>query len=457
VGQVEWLGSEIFKAVLTFDNGLTYTSRSDYKDCDGILLQLQVDESEAATSGNPVGIMTPNYCNLTIWDLQNRLIPTNTNSPYYGYMRNGVFVELYISIDGGNTWLDYGKYYTENWSVVIENGGAKAASITCTDKLAFIGNREIPKLSAYSGVDVVDLLKEIFSAIGVSTDEYNIDPSLEDKVSMLVSITKGDLLRDVLNTIAQALLARITIDRSGVIQVKPAFPNIDDYGELNSLRLQNMQIEHNQLSVYNRVTLSYNEVDNNQPSSIIYQQNNVRLNPGENRLDNISIQQNILSIDGVYIDLDATAESYIDQIGVLDYSASQNGINITVVSNLTEPVYVSVTVEGRIAGLTNSFVESEVKDTDVKVSNTLAIESFVIQDRNVAQTYVNEVAKYLGNMQQEVVVSGALSPLITTGVYITINTGEPSFDGRYLVTKFSMSIAFSRVNVTLTMVKMRGA
>lgn len=83
-----WNNSEIFKVVLEFDNGAKYTAVSD-NDQNNILESFNITETAAELSGNPVGIMAPNYANFNIIDKNNLLLTTNTSSPYYGYMRNG--------------------------------------------------------------------------------------------------------------------------------------------------------------------------------------------------------------------------------------------------------------------------------------------------------------------------------------------------------------------------------
>lgn len=450
-----WQGVYLYKCVLTFDNGQVFEVVSGDNASGAKIKGFHVDEKTAVTSGNPVGIMSPNSCNVVIFDPEYRLIPTNVNSPYYGYMRNGVKVNLYISYDFGETWEPLGEYFTEGWRVRKVNGGFEAAELTCTDKLTYIGNKDIPKLSAYAGVDVKGLLREIFLAVGLTESEFYIDPSLD--LTMIYAITKGNKLREVLNTIAQSLIARVTVGRDGVVRVIPAFPSMEVVGVLGPTFLESLTVSHNQLAVYNKVKLSYNKVDN-RPSEVLLSLNNVLINPGVNDFSNLQTSQNILSIDGVYIEFEGNSTDFDkDRVEYIDYKASQRGIDIEIKSNATEPFYCDLTVEGRTTGVTDAYVEKDVPGTDTKIGNTLSLESYVIQDESTAKSYVDKVVDYLYKMEQEVTISGLLSPKLEPSKYIQVETNNHITDGNYLITQFRLSLDEVSYSVSATLIKIRGS
>ena len=449
----EWNNQEIYKAVLRFDNGQEYTALSNNEE-DNVLVTMNLNESEALTSGNPLGVMSPNRCNIVIYDSENHLVATNTTSPYHGFIRNGVKVTLTMSSDEGSTWNPLGVYYTESFRSVRGNGSYEAVSVTCSDRLEYIGNMEIPRLSAYAGVNVVDLLKELFKAIKLTTSDYYIDPTLS--LNMIYSITKGDKLRDVLNSIAQGLVARITTDRSGRIMVVPAFPSVVVSGTLDDKDIESLTISHNKLSLYNKVRVTYNRVDN-KPSEILYEESNVRVNPGLNKYENLEISKNIISVDGVYLLTTASEASFMDKVRSPNYLASQGGVDVDVFSEMDKSFFAQLVVEGRTTGTTTAFVETVVKETDAKVANTLQLESYVIQDRDTALAYVNKVADYLYNMEQEIVISGTLTPYLYPSLYINIVSEEnPILTGLYLVTQTSINTGES-YSTSTTLVKLRGA
>lgn len=450
---IGWEGLYLYKCELKFDNGQTFVVDMSKLDSGATIKSLRVNENTAVTSGNPVGVMSPNSCNIVIFDSQYRLIPTNSSSPFYGYMRNGVRVNLFISEDLGKTWKPYGEYYTEGWKVRRVDGGYEAVDLSCTDKLSYIGNKDIPKLSAYAGVNVKDLLREIFLSIGLTENEFYIDPSLS--LNMIYAITKGSKLREVLNTIAQSLIARITVGRNGVVRVIPAFPQMDIVGILNPIGVESLNIAHNQLAVYNKVKLTYNKVDD-RPSEVLLTLNNVKINKGLNVLNNLQVSKNILSVDGVYIEFYGNNDDLnIDRVEYINYNASQRGIDIEIYSNIDKPFYCKLVVEGRSTGLTDAYVEKDIADTDPKVGNVLSLESYVIQDEDVARDYVNKVADYLYKMEQEITITGLINPLLEPGKYIRIEYGDIASDGNYLITQFGINVNES-YSANATLIKVRG-
>lgn len=445
-----WTNNEVYKLVIEFDNGGTYTALSD-NDSNSVLNSLDITESSAITSGNPTGILEPNYANFKIIDFSDTLLSTNQVSPYFGYMRNGVKCSLYVSYDGGE-FEPFGVYYTEDWQSEKSNGGYSEVSLSCVDNLEYIGNKELPPLPAYSGVNVIDMVKNIFKGIGLSEADYHIDETLS--LTMIYAVTKSTTVREALNSISQALIARIYTDRAGIIQVVPAIPTKEVKYKVEDLYIESFNVQHNRISQYNKVKLLYNKIDN-RPADTILELNNIHIIPGLNELKNLQINSNILSIDGVFITTEADEVSNLDKIEYIDYTAYQGGIDIAIFSNKTEGFYGNLEVIGRITGITDAFVESEIKGTDAKIANTLTLENPVIQDVGVAQTYVNNVAAYLSSMSQQVVFGGALCSMLGVQDYIEILSEDSTVAGTYLITQVNI-VDGEAYGLTATAVKIKG-
>jgi len=452
---------EQFRVKLTFDNGQIYeASTTNTEELDNIIINLKIQENEAYTAGTPMGIIDPNSCSIDIMDFSLNLLPTNTTSPYFGFMRNGVKVELFVSYDEGTSWEELGVYYTDGWQATKENGGFGLVTLSCTDGLSYIGNKEIPQLSAKISTDVVELLKDIFAKIGLTEEQYYIDPSLS--LRMVFSIARGEKVRDVLNTIAQALVARITSNRAGVIEVRPAFPTdktpkykITTDGDF----LENISLELNPDTVYNKVKLNYNQVDN-QPSELLLQLTNVELKGGKNSLKNyfrnLEISQNIISIDNIRVSFAPDTDYTSGSIGYVEYTASQGSIDIQINSTFPRSVYVNIEVYGQPAGSAESSVERDLIGTDQKVGNTLSIESYIIQDETVADAYIDKVVNYLYDMGQRYTANGLISTKLNTGDYLFIESDDINLNGNYLVTQIHIDIGEATYSVNLGLVKLRG-
>lgn len=434
------------KCVLTFDNGKTYecvTSNSN----DHVLQTARINENEGITSGNPLGIMSSNTANISILDSSGDLVLTNASSPYAGYMRNGVKM-VFTLINNDGTTEPFGVFYTDDWDTRRANGGYDTTNLNGKDFLDYIGNMEIPELNAFSSVEISSLLVAIFEGLGLTSEEYFIDPTLNLKLTF--SVTKGAKVRDTLNSIANALIARIVIDRAGVIRVKPAFPEIPD--ELDTLKSQfvlDTTIAHNPDSQYNRVRLDYVAVGIRE-SETLATLNNYTVTPGENVIDSIEIPSNTQGIDGVYLDYGVTSENYENMIDSIEYTGYQGGVSIVFNSLASEEFNADIVVSGRTSGATKQSIYADVNTSNpIKVANLLILTSDYIQSKSIAKQYINSVAEYLRKISATIRFNSLFAPSIRTGTYVNIENTIETLTGTYYISgiSFNFGEAYS-VNVT---------
>ena len=174
MSSIAMIDGQQLKCKLTFDNGKVYECSTTNTD-DKVLQTARINESEGITSGNPLGIMSSNSVNLSILDSAGVLVLTNASSPYAGYMRNGVKIELtLINKDGSES--PFGTYYTDDWDTKMSNGGYDTTNLNGKDYLDYIGNMEIPELDAFASVEISELLVAIFEGLGLKSDQYYINP-----------------------------------------------------------------------------------------------------------------------------------------------------------------------------------------------------------------------------------------------------------------------------------------
>lgn len=449
-------GNELYRVLLTFDNEEEYESfsRPTPSTPRRFIEYINLKEQNSITAGNPVGIVSPNSLSLRLFDEDNLLNPDNTSSPYYGYMRTGVKVELFYSEDNGESWNPLGIFYTESWGISLSESGFTPAELSCQDNLAYIGNMEIPPLDAYAGLNVATLLERVFEGLGLTPEDYFIDPALPT-VNLLFAVTPGSKVNELLNSAAQSLLAWVNTNREGVITIAPAFPEVTIFGELELRQSETISFRHNELAVYNRVYLRYNKADN-RPSDIILSLQNQVIKDGLNTFENLQANDSILSIDGVYVSFPTDTDDALGHISDVSYTASQSGITINITAELEADLVVNISVEGRTVGKTTASVKSTVKSRDPKVANVLHIENPFIQVESTAQQYADAVADYLYNMERQVEVTGLFSPVLTVGQYITVSTDESLFNGTYLITGVNLVHSPDGYYNTLTMIKLRG-
>ena len=447
---IEMRNGQQLKCVLTFDNDETYeciTSNSN----DHVLQTARINENEGITSGNPLGIMSSNTANISILDASGDLVLTNASSPYAGYMRNGVKMTFtLLNIDG--TTEPFGVYYTDDWDTKRANGGYDTTNLNGKDFLDYIGNMEIPELDAFSSVEISSLLVAIFEGLGLTSEEYYIDPSLN--LQLTFSVTKGAKVRDTLNSIANALIARVVVDRSGVVMVKPAFPEIpEELDTLNSQFVLDTTIAHNSDSQYNRVRLDYVALGIRE-SETLATLNSYNVVPGENNIDSIELPSNTQGIDGVHITYDVTSENYENMIDSISYTGYQGGISIGFNSLANENFSADIVVSGRTSGATKKSIYADVNTVNpVKVANLLILTSEYIQSKAIAEQYINDVAEYLRKISATIKFNSLFSPSIETGTYVNIENTIETLNGTYYLSNISFNFGES-YSVNVTAIKM---
>lgn len=435
--EISRFNNEQVRITMTFDNGETYIASTENTG-DKVLETCTISENEGNTNGNPLGIMSSNTINFTIYDSSGILVKTNKISPYYGYMRNGVKCILEWK-DNNGTWHPFGTYYTNSWNNTRSDGGYQSVSIGAKDRLNYIGNLTIPELPAFSSIEIKTLLVEIFKAIGLSDSDYYIDQSLN--LTLTFSITKGAQLRETLNAIAQALIARITINRQGVIEIKPAFPEIPtELDIIDGKFISTGAMEQNQYTDYASVQLSYYELGI-QNSVTLATLNNANVTNGLNSFDNLQLSNRVQGIDLVTFEYDVTSENNETAISDINYIGYQGGVSVNIKSESTEQIVGTITIEGRETGNSEVVISRDIIGADKKVSNTLMLTSDYIQNKNDAQSYINAVVDYInkirnsGRFEQSII-----GFMLETGKYISLQSEDDDMDGTYYIQGITFNI-----------------
>lgn len=424
-----WKG-EAIKATLYFDNNTSYeVYYSENAPDDKHIVKCSLSEQESTDYGNPLGVASENSCTLSIFDINNSLINSNTNSEFFGYMRNGVKVELQIEDTDNNCYVPYGVYYVSSWSTAFSNGLTDTAEISACDKLQYLGNKDIPKLPVYSGLTLDKMLKVVFNSLGITDEEYIIDERLNTKI--VFGVTVGEKVREFLNSVAQALIAHITVDRRGIIRIVPALKSYGKtYTILDKDICGDIKSEHNESNMYNSVKVTYNKLSEDKQGELI-SINDIELVKGINKLVGIRLNNKALDIENIYIDTPYNdTQGNIVEVTGITWSAYQDGIDITCYCN-TEVSDCSISVFGKVLSETEYNELVNIEDTGYKYDNTLEVVTTVVQDRDTANKLANNVAEYLKHSDKRLLLDTMLTPLAEVGDTIIINSIQDEFNGNY--------------------------
>lgn len=449
-----YFGSSINKytSVVLHLGDFDYTA-SNKETSKRILSRLKIDESEAKTTSNLLGIVEPNRASFSIIDYTGELIQASNTGDYKSLIKNGVKVEFFENnIDESIPPVKKGEYFVDGWSNNMIGTVTNTVNISCYDKLSYIGSKEIPNLDNLKSMDIKSVLISIFKSLGlVENTDYKIDSSLN--LNLNYPVTKGSKVRDTLNEIAQALIARITCDRNGVIQIKPAFKN-SGYtvsGILSDQLGSGFTIKNNKdIGNYTYVKVGYADISVNDVSDTLARLNSVKISASEAKtLKDIEIPKNTQVIDAVQCvglwDQDSKG------IKVLGYDRTQNGIDIKLKNQDAVSREIDVVVKGRSIITTNAYAFDTTKDTS---GNVFEINNIYIQDSESAQDFANKIKEYILSIKHRYSITAYIDMEIKCGDYIQVESDSSSLNGIFYVNGLSFSIS-NNYQVTIDAIKVK--
>lgn len=481
-----WKPSTAYKLVIKFSGlkdsdgislGLSdYTvyMKSDY-DPNKFIADLSIDMTDGDTDVIPLGITVSNTANLKVYDTSRALDIDYADSPYIGALIQGIKCYMYISDelnsnyqpgdDRYHVWKNYGTWYTVGFSGSFAEGGFDAVNIQLEDRINVLGTKEIKfednSALSFAGINVIELLENVFAAMGVTTNEYSIDSRLEG-FTMQYGVVSGTLFRDFLNNVCQLMLARAIIGVDGVIRIEPALMSSGDEWVIEG---QNeMSSETNANSLYNSVVVDYYDIKDCEYDRILtvnkdlkYDHTTISEYSGEN-VFSLQFNGSALAICGVQIyknyyvseDVPDTQGKVTD----IKWAGWQSGITIQAyVDNDIEDA--TIKVDGIVATKEARESDKYLIDSGIQSEATMVyhFDTKQLMLKADADAYAARVAEYCKGMRNTKHMSGTVySPFMSIGDRITIQNSGSAYNGTYRLTGISIQTGES-YNLDMTLVK----
>lgn len=391
---------------------------------------------------------------MQIYDTEDKLSPANTNSKYYGKVVNGVEIDLFISYDGVN-WEPYGVYYATSWGGGFSDGSHNEVSVSADDKLNTIGNYDLPALPAYGNIQAGDLLGNLMDAIGISKDEYSIDPAINGE--MTYGLTPGSKVRDAFNNICQLRFARVIIDRTGVIRFVPALGIYTTGNEIvvdgASGYTGTLSNKNNNNINYNKISVKYLEAGDISRKTI-FDDSSHSLVEGKNTITDINFQHRALSIEQVQI-LHNNLESGA-YVSSLNYKGYQNGvqINVTVANGPIDEC--RIVGRGMVVSTTDRYVNVDIKNTTIIGGSTFEFDTKQMMSKAYADKLAESLQGYLSVVSRNIVMDNTvITPKLYIGDKMIIQNTGTMYDGIYKVIGLDISFG-EEYNLDVTLIRLRG-
>ena len=441
-----WRGEPI-KLKLYIEDDIVYETTTDTGG-DSFIQSLSFNNNEGNMRVNPLGVATSNRVTISIFDKLDRLSPGNMNGPYFKKLVNGLKIELTIQYVENGPWTPYGEYYTTGFSGSYTDGFAGLATIQAEDKLNTIGNLEVPELNVYANVSIKALIKAVFNGLNITDEMYTIDPGID--MSRIYGVLPGTKVRDFLNKVCQITFSRVIIDREGLIRFIPALKLASSYNELtlgpdDISSLKNMNTDNIN---YNKIRVQYLAYGQN-TRAIIYRRSNVVLALGDNSLNDIVFNNQVISIEN--IDIQYSSENNKAGIDKITYQAFQDGMILNIHVSGAAVNDSDIVIEGIVISGADQYESIDLRNSTKLGGLTFTLETDIQMTKTEAQTLCRNVRDYIEEIARSIDISGCvLTPRLYTGDKVIIKGTGTMYDGTYKVTTQSLNYSENySMNMTL--------
>ncbi len=185
---------------------------------DSLITTSVLEEAHSSSGSSPFGGVTSNELTIELLNENSIFSPTNVNSPYYGKMRRGVKVELFVRpvADIEFDWDPLGVYYVTEWNATVTG---LIATVTVNDKLYSTFNGEIINFAIQRNLSHYEFYQAIFNSLGLSAD---IDASLTETLRYAYIQSKN---KELLTELGIGALADCFCKHDGSVRVQHLISN----------------------------------------------------------------------------------------------------------------------------------------------------------------------------------------------------------------------------------------
>ena len=454
---------EEFKFVIDFsnedpalDNYVITTLDTDEK----IITNLSADFIDAIRNTGRISALSSSNMEVTVYDFNDYLSNSNPNSPWFGKLVEGRKVHVYKceydlneTIEDQN-WQPYGTWYlTEPPISGFEEGVNKTSTILLADVLDQLGGMDMTN-AAYNGSTAQAALEFIFTAFGLTSNNWNIDESIGLSSIPYTYLQEGRA-SNTINDIGTLSLMYITVGHDGKIYVR------------NGLELSSASVDHNLGSDFGPIDAlssqvsSFSKIKINAPDGDgrIYQElaeeNQATIENGDNTFD-ISLKLDIISIEDVTVDITGNATDY-PIISDLSWEASQNNINVHITADIQEAVEGNI----KVFGLAKSGREMKTQTIDIPGGSTsthaetyeYTASNFITNAEMLA--IAEKIKLFIMSLRTQIVIGTSfLSADIAVGDIAQISGVSDTYNGKYRISEFKFERSQDNYNTSLTLVKL---
>jgi len=386
----------LLKVEIYFDglsNPPLVVTRSNYlMTCSGL-------EESGAEDANPLGAISANEVDITLFSQNGMFNPANTTSPYYGKMILDLPLKVFIKPNDDTVdWDPLGVFYVTNWSAP---SAGTTADITAADELQKLFRLPQPNIPVTRNQSFINFFEQIFTALGFTAEVSDL---LIEELNFTYA---NDKPRVLLQELVRAAVAYCTTDKNGKIVVKPFLGNgaivatITDSDQINDIKLT-----QSVLKTYDGVQLIYHTHQLSEQQTVV-DLKGVPVGAGTKVLDTVSFSKTpLLTVTGIK----TTAKP--NMLKINQYEATTKDIVLTV-QNDGAQMDCDINVRGIV-------VETVATVLAEMCNNPLKLESLFIQNAAYATKYQELMKKFVNNPLPTIELTVRGNPLLSIGdkVYV---------------------------------------
>lgn len=392
------------KAVIHFSSSNTLDITKD-----NYLISSNVLEEMHAQSGTiPFGNITSNELTLDLLNENGIFNPSNNQSPYYGLMKKGIKIELFIrpvveseDLELQYEWDPMGVYYVSDWQAKVTG---LISTITANDQLYSTDGKDLTILPVCRNMTQQEFYQHIFDNLGLSVE---IDNTLLGIIKYAY-INKGT--KELLSELNTSALADCFCKHDGHIVVQHLTNLKDTRAQITDAnQIINADIQQTIISSYDDVNVTYNLPQESDVQNVLSLKD-VTIPAG------ISSRKNILLTGTPLLKL-----SYSLIHGVLaritDMSATPISIDITTNNEGETTDNCSIDIFGTIL-MNNEVSIGSATDKSLLLSN------MYIQDSDYAKNMYNHLSTYITNKLPILELEVRGNPKLELGEVIQVDSDK---------------------------------
>jgi hypothetical protein len=340
----------------------------------------------AAEDTFPLGRVSSNILTVNLSNTDKRFTPSNSSSPFYKKLKPGTKCVLFTSLEIAPSIFEeiqMGVMYTDEWDTKSSD---IFTALTCYDRIYFLNKKPLPNLPVFENTTIKELFTYLFTVLGLSSSEYDIDDELDRPVPF--GWIPGETVQDALVELSIAGMCTVYVDRYDKIVVTVPYKDKTPGRVLSGSIESNGQVKFisQQQSAYKTYTgidleyYSYNKVEN----KLLFTLSNQTIETGPNDFKSIKYAASpVLHVTGIKIDDMPTDIKSLD-IGAasmdmsIDSPGEQTGVRIAAYGTALEATKQTVSV-------------SAVDEDERPQKKRLSVSSQLLQLKSVANTYATAI------------------------------------------------------------------